>query len=235
MYSLTTIINNIAKTLGFKRRMFIQTQCSAKTNQTICYTITVCDEHEELSNILNLIVKHIRKEDEILVQCDKDNTTQEVRQVIAQFENIITKVVEHPLLGDYGQFKNNLIANTSCDFLFQLDADELPSPYLLEKLPEIISQNPDIELFKIPRLNVMINNEESFMTWDSVPTINQKDLINFPDYQKRLFKHSKDIFWTKKIHELVVGYKTWCYLPKDNDFCILHCKKWAKQQKRWDK
>ncbi len=234
MSVFTKFVNIMAQTIGFKRRMFIHESTQKKTDQTICYAITVCDEHEELSNILSLVAKYIRKEDEILVQCDKDNTTDEVRQVLSQFKNVINLIVEYPLAGDYGQFKNNLITNTSCDFIFQLDADELPSPELLKNISEIISQNPDIELFKIPRMNFMIENNEQFMTWDSFSEWNKKDLVSFPDYQKRLFKRSSKIFWTKKIHELVVGYKTWCYLPKDTDYCLLHCKKWAKQQKRWD-
>ena len=48
----------------------------------ISYAITVCNEHDELDRLLLVLVNIIRKEDEIVVQCDKDNTTPEVYKVL---------------------------------------------------------------------------------------------------------------------------------------------------------
>ena len=44
----------------------------------ISYAIPVCNEHMELKRLLGFLVKHKRDEDEIVVLCDKGNTTNEV-------------------------------------------------------------------------------------------------------------------------------------------------------------
>ena len=52
----------------------------------ISYAVTVCNEHEELDRLLLILIKSIRKEDEIVVQCDEDNTTKEVLEVLEMHE-----------------------------------------------------------------------------------------------------------------------------------------------------
>ena len=48
----------------------------------ISYAIPVCNEHEELKRLLDFLEVNIRKEDEVVVQCDEGNTTPEVYKVI---------------------------------------------------------------------------------------------------------------------------------------------------------
>ena len=76
----------------------------------ISYAIPVCYEHKELQRLLKLLVACKRPEDEIVVQADLGNTTKEVYQVIDEYKNNI-KLVEFPLKGDFGSFKNNLKKN----------------------------------------------------------------------------------------------------------------------------
>jgi glycosyltransferase involved in cell wall biosynthesis len=90
----------------------------------ISYAIPVCNEHEELKRLLDFLVKHIREEDEIVVQCDEGNTTSEVYEVFKNRSNI--KVIEFALNGHFSNFKNNLKENCSGDWIFQIDADEYP-------------------------------------------------------------------------------------------------------------
>ena len=71
----------------------------------ISYAIPVCNEHEELKRLLEFLVKNIREEDEIVVQCDQGNTTPEVYEVLGLFKAPVgyedpLKVVEFPLKGD---------------------------------------------------------------------------------------------------------------------------------------
>jgi hypothetical protein len=40
---------------------------------SISYAITVCNEIDELTKLLNFLQLHIREEDEIVIQYDKDN------------------------------------------------------------------------------------------------------------------------------------------------------------------
>ena len=53
----------------------------------ISYAITVCNEHKELKKLLAFLFENKRKQDEIVVQYDKDNTTKKVWDVIEKFEN----------------------------------------------------------------------------------------------------------------------------------------------------
>ena len=120
----------------------------------ISYAIPVCNEHEELKRLLDFLEVNIRKEDEVVVQCDEGNTTPEVYKVInserysdgfrEQF-----KVIEFPLNGHFANFKNNLKENCSGDWIFQIDADEWPDEYLISVLPAILEENLETEVFCI--------------------------------------------------------------------------------------
>ena len=78
----------------------------------ISYAIPVCNEHEELKRLLDFLVRYIREEDEIVIQCDQGNTTPEVYELLDQGYTYLTKnpikVIEFPLNGHFSNFKNNL-------------------------------------------------------------------------------------------------------------------------------
>ena len=72
----------------------------------ISYAVPVCNEHIELEKLLSFLVKHIDENDEIVVQCDKGNTTPEVYKVLDLFKAPVglkdpLKVIEFPLKGDF--------------------------------------------------------------------------------------------------------------------------------------
>ena len=52
----------------------------------ISYAITVCNEHKELKTLLTFLFDNKRKEDEVVVQYDNGNTTEEVMDVIEKYE-----------------------------------------------------------------------------------------------------------------------------------------------------
>jgi len=55
---------------------------------------------------------------------------------ITSIENI--KFIEFPLNKDFASFKNNLKANCSGDFLYQIDADENINPWIIKNLHELL-------------------------------------------------------------------------------------------------
>ena len=73
----------------------------------ISYAITVCNEDKELKRLLDFLIKNVKEGDEIVVQCDKENTTIEVLRVLNKCADRV-KVVEFPLNGHFADFKNNL-------------------------------------------------------------------------------------------------------------------------------
>ena len=118
----------------------------------ISYAIPVCNEHIELKKLLSFLIKHIDKNDEIVVQCDKGNTTDKVYQVL---QHPRFKVIEFPLNGHFSNFKNNLKEHCTGDWIFQIDADELPHESLIINLKELLKLNPTTEMFMVPRVNTV--------------------------------------------------------------------------------
>jgi len=57
-------------------------------------------------------------------------------------------------------------------------------------------------------------------------------MINFPDYQNRIYKRSDSIMWVGKVHEKVAGYKKYASFPAEKNYCMLHNKPIAKQEKQ---
>ena len=106
----------------------------------ISYAITVCDEHEELDRLLSFLIKNVREGDEIVVQCDENNTTLEVSKVLNKCADRI-KVIEFPLNNHFADFKNNLTENCMGDYIMNIDADEIPNVVLIDNLPDILMEN----------------------------------------------------------------------------------------------
>jgi glycosyltransferase involved in cell wall biosynthesis len=202
---------------------------------TISYCITACNEHEELSKLLHILKQKINPEDEIVIQVDSVNVTNEVlniaEQTVLYASNV--KLVKFPLNKDFASFKNN--ANTYCtkDFIFQIDADEFPDDVLLENIYTIIESNDQVDLFVVPRKNTVEGlTQEHIQKWRW--QVNQNGLVNWPDYQTRIYKRNKDIRWQRKVHEYVSGYKRMSYLPdiEDMNLCLHHPKTIERQEKQ---
>ena len=52
----------------------------------ISYAIPVCNEYKEIEYLLDYLVRHIRTEDEIVIQCDQGNTTPEVYKILSKYK-----------------------------------------------------------------------------------------------------------------------------------------------------
>ena len=126
----------------------------------ISYAIPVCIEHIELEKLLDFLENHIQVEDEVVVQCDKGNTTPEVYKVLDTFKAPVglkdpLKIIEFPLKGHFSNFKNNLKEHCTGDWVFQIDADELPHESLITNLKSLLELNPTTEMFLVPRVNTV--------------------------------------------------------------------------------
>jgi glycosyltransferase involved in cell wall biosynthesis len=196
----------------------------------ISYAITVCNEHGELKRLLNFLIKKVREGDEIIVQHDEENTTLEVLKVLNKYADRI-KVIEFPLNGHFANFKNNLTENCKGDWIFQIDADEIPHKNLIKSLPEIILSNPDNEVIRVPRVNTVFGLTEEYADkwrWN----VNEKGWVNWPDFQWRIWKNQPKIKWVNKVHEVLEGYSTYSDLHKVEEFALYHPKDIEKQIKQ---
>ena len=199
----------------------------------ISYAIPVCNEHIELERLLLFLVKYIDKNDEIVVQCDKGNTTPEVYKVLNS--GILTrvrtqvKIIEFSLNGHFSNFKNNLKENCSGDWIFQIDADELPHESLITNLKELLKLNSTTELFLVPRVNTVEGiTQEHINKWRW--SVNEKGWVNWPDYQTRIIQNSPKIQWVGKVHEVITGFSTKSLLPMEEEWCLYHPKTIGRQE-----
>lgn len=195
---------------------------------TISYAIPVCNEHEEIEKLLDLLTATKRDHDEIIVQCDSGNTTPEVYQVLSKYGHKV-KVVEYPLKGNFAAFKNNLKANCNGAWIVQLDADELLTEGFIEYLPELLRNNPTVELICLPRINTVQGlTEEHIKKWGW--QVNDQGWVNFPDIQTRIIQNTPRIQWIGKVHEVIGGHRSHAVLPLDPFYCIIHDKQIRRQE-----
>jgi cellulose synthase/poly-beta-1,6-N-acetylglucosamine synthase-like glycosyltransferase len=200
----------------------------------ISYAIPVCNEHVELERLLEFLTPHIDEEDEIVVQCDQGNTTPKVYKVLDSFKAPVglkdpLKIIEFPLDGHFSNFKNNLKNHCEGDWIFQIDADELPNKFLIINLKSLLKLNSTTEMFLVPRVNTVDGlTEEHINKWRW--NINEKGWVNWPDYQTRIIQNSPKIKWQNKVHEQIIGISTQGALPMEEEWCLYHPKNIKKQE-----
>jgi hypothetical protein len=198
----------------------------------ISFAITVCNELEEIKRLVPFIIKHKRIEDEIVILFDQKNGDEEVFEFLLPY-NVEPNVQSWRGLvfnNNFSDWKNRLNDYCTGDYIFQLDADEMISEYMVKNTSEIVSLNPDVELFFLPRINTVDGiTEEHIEKWKW--QVNESGWINFPDYQGRIYK--KGLRWEGKVHERIVGTKNYSLLPyNEESYCIIHHKNIIKQEKQ---
>ena len=200
----------------------------------VTYAITVCNELVEITNLIDFLKDRIGVEDEILIQYDSDSVTDAVKsylEIISQLHPNKIRVIHFPLNKDFASYKNNLKNHANGIFIFQIDADEIPSEYLVENIHQFLEYNKDVDLFFVPRINTVNGlTPEHIKKWGW--NVNDKGWVNFPDYQTRLYRRTSEIEWQGKVHERVVGYNTLSVLPQEEIYCLYHHKQIERQEKQ---
>ena len=199
----------------------------------ISYGITVHNETEELNRLLEILIKNIGEEDEIII-CD-DFSNRETRDVIDHWDlhSPDSKVIKHytrKLDGNFAAQKNSVIENSSGDYVFHIDADEYPNEILLQQLKQILEMN-DVDLVWIPRVNTVDGfTQEDVQRWGW--RISEQGWVNYPDYQARVFRRDSKIRWTRPLHEHIIGCKTYSHLPPQEELSLYHPKTKDKQEQQ---
>tara|TARA_R110001583_G_scaffold80907_3_gene216540 strand:+ start:910 stop:1569 length:660 start_codon:yes stop_codon:yes gene_type:complete len=207
----------------------------------ISYAITVYNEHKELDNLLHHLSKHIRDEDEVVVTQDisklgsktiQQDEFYKLEKVLEKYEygSYFTNLLMTQFLfeKDFAKLKNYTKSKCSGDYIFHIDADEIPNETLIKQLPQILEIN-DVELVWVPRINI-VNGITDFhiKLWDW--RASEKGWINFPDYQARIFKNVEHIKWVGKVHEIIQGAQTFSHLPPHEELTLLHKKDIVRQE-----
>jgi glycosyltransferase involved in cell wall biosynthesis len=199
---------------------------------TISYAITVCNEIEEITKLLKFLQTNIRKEDEIVIQYDETSVTDEVKEYVTLMDSMHEnhKVIGFPLNKDFATFKNNLKSHCSKDYIFQIDADEIPHEFLVEYIGQVLEDNP-VDIVFVPRVNTVEGLTQSHIDkwkWN----VNENGWVNFPDYQTRIYKNTDDVKWMNKVHERITGYDTFSNFPAEEQWSLYHPKQIDRQEQQ---
>jgi len=199
----------------------------------ITYGITVCNEFVEIQRLVEFLLKHKRPQDNIVVLFDQKNGTQEIASWLTK-KNILPNFQFWRGLdfnGHFADWKNKLIEYCDGDYIFQIDADEIPHESLINNLPLILESNPDNEVYLVPRVNTVDGlTQQHILKWQW--RVNDKGWVNWPDYQWRIWKNKPEIRWKNKVHEVLNGYKTYAPLPEIEGAALYHPKDIKRQEKQ---
>ncbi|MDB4276997.1 glycosyltransferase [bacterium] len=196
----------------------------------ITYGITVKNELEEIKKLLPFLIKNIREEDDIVVLWDSRDGTDEMVNFLTSLEDDIA-LYQDEFQGHFADWKNKLTSHCFGDYIFQIDADELPNEILIQQLPIILKSNPGIDVVLVPRENYVTGLTDGHIKqwgWQ----VDKQNRINFPDLQWRIYRNSYSIKWVNKVHEKLEGFDVYTNLPLEPEFSLLHLKTIEKQEKQ---
>ena len=198
----------------------------------ISYAITVCNEFVEIQNLVRFLLENKRPEDEIVILYDEKNGDEGV-EFFLRAKSVNSSFAWHSaeFNDHFANWKNKLTSFCSGDYIFQIDADEIPHEYLIKSLPEIIEMNPNNEVFMVPRVNTVTGlTKEHVAKWRW--NIDEKDRVNWPDYQWRIWKNKPEIKWKNKVHEVLEGFETYAPLGALVELSLIHTKTIERQEKQ---
>lgn len=198
----------------------------------ITYAITVCNEFLEIQRLIRFLLQHKRHNDNIVVLYDEKNGDIAVEHFLrTHCVNGDFSWHKSSFEGHFADWKNKLNKLCSGNYIFQLDADEIPHENLIINLPDILEHNSAVELYAVPRVNTVTGlTAEHVEKWRW--NVNKDGWINWPDYQTRIYKNNSEIRWENRVHERIVGHTQFGYIPMEEEFALYHPKTIERQVKQ---
>ena len=197
----------------------------------ISYGITVCNEHVEIQKLVTFLLDNKREQDEIVITFDSKNGSKSVEDYL-RAKSVNGEFSWHPFdfNGNFSDLKNYTKSMCSGDYIFHLDADEIPHETLMEQLPQILEIN-NVDLIWLPRVNTVDGiTEEHIQKWGW--KVSERGWVNYPDYQARVFRNTEEIKWIKSVHEIISGASNFSHLPPYEELSLIHHKTIQKQEKQ---
>ena len=198
----------------------------------ISYAITVCNEKLEVKRLIDFLLANKRKQDEIIVLFDQKNGDEEVINMLTKLNKLPNfQVWRGNFENHFANWKNKLTEYCNGDYIFQIDADEIPNKTLIQHLPEIINSNEKVDVMLVPRVNTVEGlTQEHIQKWGW--NVDDKGWVNWPDYQWRIWKNTPEIKWKNKVHEVLKGFNHYSVLPSSEQYCLYHPKQIERQEKQ---
>ena len=150
----------------------------------ISYGLTVCNEHQELLHLIEFLSPIIGKEDEIVVVYDQNRVTEQVLKILEDHKKQV-RYFPFNFKQNFLENKNYLGSECKGDYIFQIDADEIPNEFLVKNLKTILNSN-SVDMLVVPRKNIVKGlTQEHINAWGW--NVNEKGWVNWPDQQKRIY------------------------------------------------
>lgn len=206
----------------------------------ISYLITCKNETLELLELVEKLKTHLEfnaPDDEVVILDDFSDNPDTIK-TLDKARTYGFSVVQHALNRNFSEHKNYGSKRCVGDYIVQLDADEYLWPSFLENMKELLKSNPSVELYRVPRVNIVRGaTVQDAMQWGwnlgiipeyfgDLPIVNW----NHGDYQSRIYKNSLKIQWHKPLHETISGAEYVSQLPKEVEWSIIHDKTIQRQQ-----
>lgn len=196
----------------------------------ISYAILTHNEGEYIERLLQqLDTLRDRTSSEIVV-VDDYSSDPLTRAILEEWEAMeVIRLFRRELGGDFAAQKNYLTECCRGDVIFQIDADELAPEALVRNLREIVDTNPHVDVFLVPRINRVEGLEPHHAAkwgWK----VDEGGLVNWPDYQWRIFRNHKGIRYANRVHERLVGFDKYSLLPKSEEWALIHDKEIGRQE-----
>lgn len=192
----------------------------------LSYLVTSHNETDCLKKLLTILVNN-KKENHEIVLLDDYSDNPETVEIINSFKKNIN-FFQHKLNRDYGEHKNYGIEKCKGKWIFQLDADEYPTDLLVNHIDDLLNSNDNNEAIWLPRLNFfegLTQDDVNMWGW-----IVHNNMVNYPDYQTRLYKNLPHIRYKRRLHEKVEGYNSYTFIPEQTELAIVHKKTMEKQR-----
>lgn len=176
----------------------------------ITYLLLVKNEYS-FHDLFNFVRKHKDPEDNIVVLADGHA----MDEFLGQFEGDDFSVVYHDLGHSYSEHRNAALSHCKGDYTVAFDADEMPTPFFMNRIKKMLAAANYPDCLLLPRLNKVGDK-----------------VIGWPDFQTRLFRNGKGIKWVGNVHErLDIGKEHKAiFATPDEKIAIFHSKTKEQQE-----
>lgn len=191
---------------------------------TISYLVLTNGEPQTV-NLLNYLKRHKDFDDEIVVLIDGCNEhLKTCLDALHQELGQTFKTIYHKLDYSYSEHRNAALPHCKGDYIFALDADEVPTEMLLANLKELFDIY-QADLYWLPRLNIfegVTAEDAAKFGWK----VENGNVVNWPDMQTRLFRNDGKLKWHGNLHERIktLPDTKQIQLTPSTHYCIVHRK-----------
>jgi len=194
----------------------------------VSYAILTHNEGGSIETLLQKLKEFKLPGDEIVIVDDLSTDKQTTNILDKHFSSgLINRLTTRPLGNNFANQKNFLANLCEKEYIFNIDADEVPSDDLMRFLHMTLDMNPEVDMYAVPRWNTVEGiTQEHIQKWGW--RVDDQRRINWPDYQMRIYKNNKQIKWVNPVHEVLSGYKQYSALP--DSMCLIHPKDITRQE-----